>query len=237
MNKLKIKTAVYEEASDDDESDDNTDDEDDYTEESASEEVPEPAPDLLETPEDAQLVSKEIACLLELAQGLPESSTGLREIRDENTPKGFVKFARGNEVFMMRKSTVLWTLTTATSKLSTDRLHRFIDTGDDDLESDENIRIGDFIRINWQDQVSICSVLHFKYKSAKHKFVKSFCPIKHKDGQNGGVGVNMLVDFYRVVSNILTKTDDPHCYVNIDSYIEHIKTKRDIFTQKYMIQT
>lgn len=78
----------------------------------------------------------------------------------------------------------------------------------------------------------ICSVLQFKFKTARYKFTKIFCPIKSKEG---GQGVDMLVDFYRVDDNMLVKKNNLHCYVDIDSYIEHVKVTRDSLSQKYKI--
>lgn len=88
----------------------------------------------------------------------------------------------------LRKSTILWMLSTATTKISTDRLHRFVQNREEDEGSKEFIKVGDFIKVKWIGQISICSVVQFKFKNSKYKFMKSYCPIQHKDGDAGGQG-------------------------------------------------
>lgn len=192
-------------------------------------------------PDDAQEVLQNINDLIQLSNGLGCSETGLMPVHDGEIPKGFLKFERNGTMFSFRKSTILWMLTTNATKVSTDRLHRFIDRGDQEKEkaTDEYIRIGDFVRIARNNRDFICSILGFKYKRVNYKFKNSFCPIRHKDddedGTKGGPGVYMLVDFHEADGLVLRRTEEVSTYVDIDTFVEHIKTKRDNFTQQYVI--
>lgn len=177
---------------------------------------------------------------MQLANGLGRSESGLKPVHDGEVKAGFLKFERNGTMFSFRKSTLLWILTTSATKVSTDRLHRFIDHGEQGQKTSEaHIRIGDFIRINQQNEISICSVIRFKFRNYKYKFKNSFCPISHKDdvkdGAKGGQGVDMLVDFYKIIDSALRKTEEVAVYVDIDSYIDHVQTKRDNFTQEYIV--
>lgn len=232
LNPLKLFTIpIFEDLTDDDLDDDDLDD---YDELDDNQDLLENDDEEIEdTPEDAQVVVKSIGDLIQLPGHGGRSATGFREVYDD-TKKGFVKLARGDEVCLLRKSSVLWMLSTSTTKISTDRLHRFVENREDEPDED-HIKIGDFIKVKWTDVISICSVLQFKYKKSKYKFMKSYCPIKHQDGDEGGQGVLMLVDFYQVQDNFLEKSGNFHCFIDINSYISHIKTARDNATQKYMI--
>lgn len=189
-----------------------------------------------DTPDDALEIVKNINDLLELSAGLGQSVAGLRQITDDlSIPEAFVGFERNGEKVLLRKSTILWMMTTATnSKVSSDRLHRFEDS-EKGLGEADYIKIGDFIRINWKNNLMVCNVLGFKFRNKKFKFKNSFCPIHHKDGPNGGQGVGMLVDFYEINEkdgvDTLTNRKNFTCYVNVDFYIEHLKTTRNNITQ------
>lgn len=193
---------------------------------------------LLETPEVPPVeitpeVIKELDELLQAKKGFDVSSAGLREIHDNNARDGFVKFSRDDEIIQIRKSSLLWMMTTPGTKLSTDRNQRFVENDDKAIANDRSIKIGDFIKVKWLNKEVICSVINFKFQNAKYKFTKNFCPIKHKNGP--GQGVNMFVDFYRTDGNFLVKTDDRERYIDIDSFIDHLKTTRDNLTQKYVL--
>lgn len=231
MNPLKqFKIPVFEDLTEDEHDDDDSLDDNEELLDNSDEEIE-------DTPEDAQEVIKSVGNLIQLPGSGGGSATGLIEVHDDK--KGFVKFVDGDKVFYLRKSTILWMLATATTKISTDRLHRFIENREDDVVNEGHIKIGDFIRVKWIDQICICSVLQFKFKKSKYKFMKSYCPIQHRDGPDGGQGVLMLVDFYQVQGdvggNFLEKSGNFHCYIDIETYVEHIKTVRDITTLKYKI--
>lgn len=103
---------------------------------------------------------------------------------------------------------------------------------------EDYIRIGDFVRINQQNRVSICSVLEFKYRNNRYKFKNSFYSIRHKDdkeGSKGGQGFDMLVDFHKTIGSALQKTEEVAVFVDIDCFIDNVKTKRDNFSQQYII--
>lgn len=193
---------------------------------------------LLETPEVppdeiAPEVIKELDEFLQAERGFDASSSGLREIHDSNTRDGFVQFARDEESIQIRKSSLLWMMTTPGTKLSADRTQRFVDNDDKSIGNDQSIKIGDFIKVKWFNKEVNCSVIHFKFQNAKYKFTKNFCPIKHKYGP--GQEVDMFVDFFSTEENFLVKSDERERYVDIDSFVAHLKTTRDNLSQKYML--
>lgn len=134
----------------------------DESEDDDQEEQQEDTPE--DTTGDALEIVKNLDDFMELSRGLGRSLNGWEEITDENTPKGFVSFERNGDEVIFRKSTLLWMVTMASTKVSSDRLHRFEDSGEKTFDKAGNIRIGDSIRINWKNNLMICSVLAFKFQ-------------------------------------------------------------------------
>lgn len=172
--------------------------------------------------------------LLQMTNGLGNSRSGMKEIHDNDTPKGFLKFLRDDDSFVVRKSTLLWMMATESGKDSSDRLYRF--RTDKSLvpsnQSQEKIQAGDFIVMAINNKPAVCRAIGFKYSNAKYKFKSNSCPIKNEEGQ----GVEVLVQqFNETENNTLKIANKQDCYVKIEAYIRHVNTSRDTKTGKYLI--
>lgn len=75
--------------------------------------------------------------LWQIKNGIEESETGMVEMVDDDTPRGFITFIRDRIRYYVRKSTLLWMMITDHKKLTTDTLRRFIDDNNKSDKSDE----------------------------------------------------------------------------------------------------
>lgn len=163
--------------------------------------------------------------------GVEESTTGMVETQDPNTPRGFLSFLRDGVSYYVRKSTILWSLSSKSSKLSTDRLQRFINSNRQTSE-EEAIQLGDFIVMLVGDEETICQVLGFKYLHEKFAFKAISCPVKHE----GGSGVAVLINQFQQHDNgDITIQKKRDCYINIENYVRHITLNRNNKTDRYTL--
>lgn len=87
----------------------------------------------------------------------------VEEIEPSNPPKGFFKIISAGESKLLRKSTALWTMCKTFSKVSTDRLRRFIEEKKSTRPNANHITLGNYIKIKINGTTEIAQVLGFKY--------------------------------------------------------------------------
>lgn len=151
---------------------------------------------------------------------------------DENSPRGFIKFIRDDVPYFVRKSSLLWMMTTNKEKVSSDRLYRFISTKKSHSFEEQSIQLGDFIIMSVNGEETICQVIGFRYITGSYKFKAVSCPIKSEAGK----GIEVLVFQFKSMANgILAIQRKRDCYINIDNYIKHISLKRHNKIGNYML--
>lgn len=122
--------------------------------------------------------------LWQIKNGIEESDTGMIEVVDDDTPRGFVTFIRDRIRYYVRKSTLLWMMITDQKKLTTDRLRRFIDDNNKSDKGDEQrIQLGDFIVMDVKGREMICQALGFKLLHNRYAFKGFSCPVKNEEGE------------------------------------------------------
>lgn len=164
-------------------------------------------------------------------EGVNESDTGMVETQDPDTPHGFVSFIRDNVLYYLRKSTLLWMITSKKDKVSNDRLRRFINENKKS-STEESIQLGDFIVMEVNGKEVICQVLGFKYINENYAFKGISCPIKHE----GGSGVDVQIfQFRQQGTGFLTAHKKRDCFVNIEQYLRHVSLKRDNKSERYIL--
>lgn len=113
-------------------------------------------------------------------------------------PKGFFKVIRGHVSTLIRKSTVLWAMFTSTSRVSTDRLKRFIEEKKAYSRKDDRISVGNYIKIKMDKKIMIGQVLGFKFLSGRREECPmTSCPIvAPKESSKRGIG--LMLNLYEI---------------------------------------
>jgi hypothetical protein len=141
----------------------------------------------------------------------------------EGTPKGYLRLVRRGEFYLVRKSTMLWMLEEGHSRVSSDRLKRFVS----EQKSLENVLVpGDFIRIENEGKESVCQVIKFRFKTGRQNFTAKFCPLEAPS--ENARGVDVLVKFYDQKGDKIEACKKVHRFVDIKCYKQHLKVIRDL---------
>lgn len=145
-------------------------------------------------------------------------------------PRGFVAFKINQEPVYLRKSSLLWMLTTKDSKVSSDRLHRFID--EKRVQGNNHVMCGDFVMMESDGTGAdrLCQVLGFKFLTGNSKFSAMSCPIEVDEEKARGVAV--LCAFFQAENNVVTALKRVPKYVDMKKFKNHVTIKRDLDTDK-----
>lgn len=136
------------------------------------------------------------------------------ETRDSNSKKGFCYFWKNGQIEAIRKSFVLWMITSIFSKISADRLQRFI-SGKDTVErsyDENNIWNGDFVRLKIGVKKIICRV------------------IDSKSTENDTL---ILVQKFKTLKDgTIQATNERDSWIDQKYYLEHLHVDRDAVSNK-----
>lgn len=145
-------------------------------------------------------------------------------------PRGFLAFKRNNEPLYLRKSSLLWMLTSKNSKVSADRLHRFIN--EKKVQGDDHVMCGDFVMMESDDNGPdrLCQVLGFKFLTGNPKFSAMSCPIKVEEEKARGVAV--FCAFFRVTNDVVTAMRSAPKYIDMKKFKNHVTIGRDLHSDK-----
>lgn len=110
-------------------------------------------------------------------------------------PQGFVKVLDCNVPFV-KKSVVVCKLSNMSGHVTTDRLKRFAVKHKKTFKRNENVCIGNFIRMKVENAIEICQVVGFRRMGAGNKDNLSVrhCPLRKPDGsKTDNIGVLICV--------------------------------------------
>lgn len=183
--------------------------------------------------EDLDDISRDQAfmCNLSYTTNDGRQSGALQEdLSNNECPKGFLAFKRNNEPVYLRKSSLLWMLTSKNSKISADRLHRFID--EKKIQGDDHVMCGDFVMMGSDDNAPnrLCQVLGFKFLTGNPKFSAMSCPIEVEEEKARGVAV--FCAFFRVTNNVVTAMRTVPKYIDMKKFKNHVTITRDLHSDK-----
>lgn len=186
------------------------------------------------TEEDEQEIAAELAkdsvfmhnleYLLELEHGHKNKPGELLCSEGESQP-GFLDFRRGDTTYTLRKSSIIWMLDDSDKKVSSDRLHRFIDQ-DRETRSDR-ISLGEIIVIkNHNDREIVGQVLGFSIPGQKSMYKGFSC------GINTLTEVMVLINTFKLIGGKLVPINQPAAYHSNKNYIRHVKFQRNVRTNE-----
>lgn len=136
------------------------------------------------------------------------------EIRDSDSKKGFCYFLKNGKIEAIRKSFVLWMIISIFSKISVDRLHRFI-TGKETVERtfvSDNIWNGDFVRLKIGVKRVICRVIDSNTKENNTLI--------------------LVQKFKSLKDGTIQATNERDSWIDAKYYFEHLHVERDAVTNK-----
>lgn len=190
---------------------------------------------------------------------LPESSLHVIPLEkidgvSEKEKLNFLFFGRGESVFKIPKSTILFMITEKGKAVPIDRLQRFV-TDKKQLAlinstngRSDKICVSDWTVMKHVDIVYYCLVLGFRYTAAsgiKRKFRQNFCPITKPGQESAGLervdeNVEVQVNtFLASTGGILTLhnafDNENNGFINISRYFTHVEVSRNLLSGKFYI--
>lgn len=148
-------------------------------------------------------------------------------IEEATTHNSFVRIKKPNgEAAFVRKSSVLWSWLKEKSRVSSDRVYRFIADKKDaamDNESDYLV-LGNYACFNFNNENVIGHVIGFRYLTGKNlNFTLSFCPIKAPEGVEPR-GILVLCSLYTIGFDDLLPKNIVE-YININNFVCHVSVE------------
>lgn len=149
--------------------------------------------------------------------------------QDVEAPAGFLAFRRVDSNYFIRKTSILYMLDKKTSRVSCDRLRRFIDEKKSDTTN--RITCGEFVVMKNKDNLEcLYQVMGFKFLSGSANFPGSSCPLTVIQDKERGVAV--LCNHFKVANKIVTCKSKPLVYINIKKYVRHFNLTRNLYTNE-----
>lgn len=196
-------------------------------------------------------------CLPEIV--MPESSLRILPPEQvlgasEKDKLNFIYFARGDEVFKIPKSTILFMITERGNPVSNDRMQRFI-VDNTPLAvitarsgRCEKICIGDWLVMKLDAGLWYCLALGFRYtvgSGIKRKFKQHFCPVKNSSSASESSedeNIELHVSTFKATQGGMLAVDETfdganNGFVNIARYVKHAHVERKLITGHYYLKT
>lgn len=174
-------------------------------------------------PEIDSLTQQEIRDIIfnpELCTNKPEDAQ-----QAPNAPKGFLNIEWANGYKMIRKSTLLWSVTKPKKHLCQDRLQRFIEPTTNKAKRLEQaeIELGTFVKLRVKENVIIAQVVGFSDLTTKNELPFTSCPIKAPKGSSKR-GIGLLVNSFTIDRERKLVFGSSHNEpINIKHYISHLE--------------
>lgn len=112
-----------------------------------------------------------------------------------NINEGCLNIVSGSKVMSLKKSTILWSMFETQEKISQDRRHRFRTNIPMNRRNEEEINIGDYIKLKIENQEKIGQIVEFKNLVGKQIAInKTSISIKNKE-------ILMSLNFFIMDSN------------------------------------
>lgn len=153
--------------------------------------------------------------------------------KESGKHQAFVKIEKKNgEVGYIRKASILWSWMRDKTRVSTDRIHRFIAEKNPvfKCEDKEIISLGDYACFEYKAESVIGHVVGFKYLAGRNQnYTLPYCPLKVPEGITPR-GIGVLCALYLVGSDdLITKNECD--YIDINNFISHVSIE---FTNNQM---
>ena len=144
----------------------------------------------------------------------------------------FITYEKSDgSIITIKKSSILWLLLKKKTRISPDRMLRFLgDKKDFDIKTEEQIWIGEHaVFVVNEKNILVGQVLGFKYLSGKRKnYSLEFCQIQAPEFD--AKGVEVLLSFYQIHHNkeerkfvLLGLSNENQSYLNLNHFVMKIK--------------
>lgn len=155
------------------------------------------------------------------------SSDQLVEIHDDETSRHLACFKQGDTRVYVRKSSLVWYLSSTKNRISTDRVYRYADN----KQHEGHLNVGDFAIFDYKNKEQFVQVISFKFTDGKRFYGDSYFMKK-----NDTRGVEALCYFLENQDGKLIDVDhlQPR-YVNVKNFKRVVSLKRNIESAELML--
>lgn len=155
------------------------------------------------------------------------SSEQLVEIQDDDIPRHLTCFKQGDTRVYVRKSSLVWYLSSEKNRISTDRVYRYADS----KQRDGHLNVGDFAIFDYNNKEQFVQVISFKFTDGKRFYGDSYF-IKENDTR----GIEALCYFLENRDGKLIDADHlQHRYINVKSFKRVVSLKRSIESAELLL--
>lgn len=147
-------------------------------------------------------------------------------------PPGFINTISASGPKVLRKPTVLWSLTDQTEHVSQDRQRRFIENRKKKNAATNDVVIGQFVKLKLRNKRVVGQVLGFVALTGKKETLRiTSCPVVAPK-TSGKRGIGLLVNLFSVNSKKQLSFESSHKDpIDISNYVAHLNPSELIFAR------